>query len=136
MINSLCNFFTFFSKEKCEPIKNSYKTYNLENIIGKFYVESIYDGDTITLLVPMQINIYDMINKDNFDIKSNKNLNNSINYYKIKVRLLGIDTPEIKPKKDLENREEHIKKAYNARDYLSNLILNKIIKVEFTPLKI
>ncbi len=37
----------------------------------------------------------------------------------------------MKPSKSLPNREEHIRKAREAKDFLSGLILNKIIICEF-----
>ena len=107
------------------------KKFNLDNIKGNFYVESVYDGDTITLNVPIKTHIYNMISSNEIDEQSNNNKSNEITLYTVRIRLLGIDTPEIKPSKDLPNRDEHIKKAKEARDFLSNLILGKIIKVEF-----
>lgn len=107
------------------------KKFSLEGLVGNFYVKSVYDGDTFNVIVPSQIHFYNMIDKDKIDEKSDTNKNNEIFFNNIKVRLYGIDTPEMKPSKNLVNREEHIKKAIEAKDYLSNLILNKIIKVEF-----
>lgn len=108
-----------------------YKKFDLDGIEGNFYVESVYDADTITLIVPTKLEIYNIIGKTQIDTSTNLNKTNTIYLSKIKVRLMGIDTPEIKPKKNISNREEHITKAKNARDFLSNLILNKVIRVKF-----
>ena len=67
-------------------------------------VVDVYDGDTITVV---------LYNKGDFE--------------KHKLRLNGIDTPELKPKKDIENREDEIEKAKDAKEFLSNQILNKIV---------
>jgi micrococcal nuclease len=65
----------------------------------------VYDGDTVTLIIPF----------DN-------------NNYKVKCRLLGVDTPEIRTK----NKNEK-KIGFEARDYLKSKILDKIIWVKFGP---
>ena len=65
-------------------------------------VLKVYDGDTIWIAM----NHFDMI-------------------FKIKVRLDGIDTPEIRTK-DMDEKN----RAIIARDFLSNLINNKIITLE------
>ena len=61
----------------------------------------VYDGDTITVVI-----CFDLTNK----------------FLKFKVRLLGIDTPEIRTRDKLEK-----KRGFEARDYLRSLILNKLI---------
>ncbi len=65
-------------------------------------VLSVYDGDTITIAIEFENKIRQE-----------------------RCRLIGIDTPEIRTK----NLEEK-KKGLEARDYLSNLILGKIIEVQ------
>lgn len=67
-------------------------------------VLKVYDGDTIWVAIKLKGSIF-----------------------KIKVRLYGIDTPEMKPSRSKLNRDEEIKKAKEARDYLASLINNKII---------
>ena len=62
---------------------------------------SVYDGDTVTLAIV----IYDKVEK-------------------IKARLLGIDTPEIRTRDDLEK-----KFGKEARDYLRSRILNKLVSI-------
>jgi endonuclease YncB( thermonuclease family) len=107
------------------------KKFNLDGVVGEFYVESVYDGDTITVLVPSKTHIYNMINSNQIDEDSDTNKLNTIYFNQVRLRLLGIDTPEIKPPKDLPDRELHIEKAKSAKKFLLDLILNKIIKVEF-----
>lgn len=123
----ICN-----KKENIQTINSSiYGKYDFNDVEGKFYVESVYDGDTITLLIPTKLSIYDMCSSNTIDLNSDTNKSNNIILNKVRVRLFGIDTPELKPKKNLPNIEQHILKAKEARDYLSSLILNKIIKVVF-----
>ncbi len=105
--------------------------FNLVGIKGNFFVKSVYDGDTITLQLPINLSVYNYISQDKINLKSINNPENKPSLYDIRIRLLGIDTPEMKPSKNLPNREEHIKKAINAKEFLSSLILNKIITVEF-----
>lgn len=68
-------------------------------------VIKVYDGDSITIAA--------MLPFDNSTV------------YRFSVRLNGIDTPELKGKNDDEKEA-----AKNARDALSNLILNKIITLK------
>jgi micrococcal nuclease len=70
------------------------KLYNYEA-----FVKDVYDGDTITVDIFLGFNV----------VLSN-----------IKVRLVGIDTPEIRTK-DLEEKE----KGYETRDWLRERILGK-----------
>tara|TARA_Y100000593_G_C4185652_1_gene274252 strand:+ start:129 stop:554 length:426 start_codon:yes stop_codon:yes gene_type:complete len=66
-------------------------------------VVKCYDGDTVTLAV----------------LSPDETL-----AYKYSVRLMGVDTPELRgPKADAEN-------AQKARDYVSSLILGKIVNVK------
>ena len=51
---------------------------------------------------------------------------------KFNCRMLGYDSPEIKPSLKLKNRDNIIIKAKSARDYLSDLILNKIVDIKFS----
>ncbi len=142
-MNNLRNIIeSIFSKEKNIkknniPIHNitinnvEKKKFNLEGIIGNYYVESVYDGDTITILIPSKTHIYNMISSNEIDTNSDTNKLNTIYFNQVKLRLFGIDTPEMKPSKNLPDRESHIEKARNAKKFLSDLILHKIIKVEF-----
>jgi micrococcal nuclease len=64
----------------------------------------VYDGDTVHIIFKMP---------------------NGSECYKWVIRLMGIDTPEMKSKNTNEK-----KKATEAREYLRGLILNKLIIVE------
>jgi len=71
----------------------------------KAKVLDIYDGDTMTVEIDL-----------GFTIK-----------FTAKLRLLGIDTPEIRSKDQTEKAL-----AYEARDYLRNLLLNKEVTINTT----
>jgi len=105
--------------------------FSFENIKGNYKVISVYDGDTVTLLLPINIHIYNFNQSDSIDIKSDTNPTNKIKYYKINVRLYGIDTPELKPSKNLIDHDNHKIKAIAAKNFLSNLLLLKIVNVHF-----
>lgn len=76
-------------------------TFSFNKLVLKAKVIRVYDGDTLWVAI-------------RYNHK----------YVKMKVRLLGIDTPEIRT-----NNLEEKKKAILARDFLRNLILNKIVKL-------
>ena len=63
----------------------------------------VYDGDTVTIL---------------FDYHGE--------IIKLSCRLLGIDTPELR-----SNNQKEKEYAIKARDYLANLILDKVVMVKF-----
>ena len=70
-------------------------------------VIKVYDGDTITIASKLP-----------FD---------SSPIYRLSVRLNGIDTPEIKGK-GISDEEKEVAKS--AREFVSNLVLNKYVKLE------
>jgi micrococcal nuclease len=70
-------------------------------------IVSVYDGDTCTAVVKI----------------------NGV-HQKIKVRCYGYDSPEMKLPAQEENREEKIKKAIVAKEALSELCLNKIVRLK------
>jgi endonuclease YncB( thermonuclease family) len=72
-------------------------------------VIKVYDGDTITIVCPLY----------NGDLLPSKDV------YKFNVRILGIDTAELKTKCAIEHT-----KGIIARDALSSKILHKIVKLE------
>lgn len=72
-------------------------------------VIDVYDGDTVTLAV----------NKFASGL-----------FFNVKCRLFGIDSAEIRTK----NKEEK-KFGYEAKQFLSNLVLNKIVKVKCSKKK-
>ena len=109
--------------------QDSYKQFNLDGLIFNCYVNSIYDGDTIRIIIPMEINIHNFKNENKILLSEKTNIIN----YELKCRLHGIDSPEMKPLLNIPNREEHIKKAHLAKDFLSNEILHKVVKINFLP---
>jgi len=88
-----------------------YKTNDLKlyKLNGSFRakVVDVYDGDTITII---------LFNKCGFE--------------KHKLRMYGYDSPEIKPKLNIPNREDEIAKAKEAKKYLSDIVLNNIVEFE------
>jgi endonuclease YncB( thermonuclease family) len=87
----------------CELNKCDKKThkFSLDGIVKLCKVVDIYDGDSCRVVF--------------------KN-NNIIN--KWNIRMNGYDSPEIRPSKKLENRDEIKKKAIEAKKYLKSLIMN------------
>jgi len=69
-------------------------------------VVDVYDGDTITVA---------------FVFHGAK--------YIHKLRLAGIDTPELHPRKSIPNRNEIIERAQRAKERMVELCLNKIVRV-------
>jgi endonuclease YncB( thermonuclease family) len=80
--------------------------FTLDGEFKKALVIDVYDGDTITVVFKH----FDKINS-------------------WKIRLLGINTPELRPSKTLENRDKIIADAKKSRDFLAGLILNKIVYI-------
>ena len=72
-------------------------------------VVRVYDGDTIWVVINF---------KETFT--------------KLKCRMLGYDSPEMKPKLNTNNRDQIIRKAIVARDYLKSLIENKIVDIQIS----
>ena len=75
------------------------------------YIVSVYDGDTFTAAIRYNSEIV-----------------------RVKCRILGIDTPEMKPLKNKPNRDEEIKKAKEAKSVVEKMILHKYIKLNVTGL--
>ena len=93
------------SEDMLLNIRNSNKNtkkFTLENQIKICKVVDVYDGDTCRVVF---------------------NLNNQLN--KWTIRMNGYDTPEMRPSRNLENRDEIKKKAIESRDYLKSLIMNE-----------
>lgn len=83
------------------------KTYIPEINYGK--VVKVYDGDTVTIVT----------------LLFNGDVSPKFKLYKFNVRILGIDTPELKTK-NIDEKELGIK----AKNALSDLILDKVVKLE------
>jgi len=86
---------------------NNTPLWSLKNQIHYVKVLKVYDGDTIWIAIRI-----------NFII------------YKLKVRLFGIDTPEMKPPKNQINRDEEITAAKQAKKFLTDLVDQKVIKMK------
>ena len=99
---------TKFAKTVLNSENNTRPIYK---IAGKYNakVVDVYDGDTITITI----------------------LNNC-SIQKHKLRMLGYDSPEMKPRLNIPNRAEEIKKANEAKFFLSELILNKLVLADIT----
>jgi endonuclease YncB( thermonuclease family) len=78
---------------------NNIQLFSLNGHEYQAKIVDLYDGDTCKIVILF---------------------NNKLT--KFTCRLKGIDAPEIKPKKNMLFREEHIKKAITARNYLLNVI--------------
>ena len=72
-------------------------------------VIKVYDGDTIWVSIFL-----------------NKQL------VKFKCRMLGYDSPELKPLLKIKNRHEIIAKAIAAKNYLESLVYDKIVDIKFS----
>lgn len=100
-INSCCI-------DPCLFLKDT-KSLDVYKLKGKFRckVVEVYDGDTITII---------LFNKCGFE--------------KHKLRMYGYDSPEMKPKKNVPNRNQEIEMAKISRDKLKELILDKVVIFE------
>lgn len=110
--------------------KNNDKNTNDKNTNDKNFMGDGTDikwEDTIEFTFPIKggrvIKVYDA---DTITIASKFPFDNSP-MYRLSVRLNGIDTPEIKGKGVSDEEKEAAK---NARDFVSNLILNKFVRLE------
>lgn len=92
------------------------KKYTQFQIVGRYdaLVVDVYDGDTITV-------VFDPFPDSQYSKQ-----------YWFKVRILGIDTPEIKIGKNVPDRVLMKNKAVQARDYLRNLILDKHVMIDIS----
>ena len=82
-------------------VNNDTPIFSLEGTYCKCKVVNVYDGDTCKVVFPLHDKMY-----------------------RWNVRLTGYDTPEMRPSRSKENRDEEIKAAKIARDYLKNRSLN------------
>ena len=81
------------------------KLFSLEDCYFVAKCVEVYDGDTITVIICMD-----------FGDEANSR------FFKFKVRLYGINTPEIRTK---DKKEKQL--GYEARDYLRSLVLGELI---------
>ena len=81
-------------------VNNDTPLFSLEDMYLQCKVVNVYDGDTCKVVFPMNGKLY-----------------------RWNVRLSGYDTPEMRPPKSQENREEEIAAAKEAKKFL---ILSKL----------
>jgi len=79
-------------------------------------IVSVYDGDTCTA-------IFRMLDEPN--TKSNNKRTLPLIQYKI--RMIGVDTPELKPLLSTPNRDKVVGRAKEAKKVVEDKILNKIV---------
>jgi len=112
-------------------IKDDILNSNLDkNILYKNYMSDGTDikwEDTVEFTFPIKggrvIKVYDA---DTITIASKLPYDDSP-MYRLSVRLNGVDTPEMKGKGVLDEEKEAAKQA---RDFVSNLVLNKFVRLE------
>ena len=95
----------------CLRFRKSFQTFDLRERKITAKVLSVYDGDTITIGYKFR----------------------GI-YWKSPLRIYGIDTPELKPRRQGRSEESILHEkalAEAARDYLSGRVLGKLITVKF-----
>lgn len=85
--------------KKLNKTNNNIPLFSFQNINTFIKITDIYDGDTFTGIF----------------------YHNNI-CYKYKFRMMGYDSPEIKPLKNISNRDEIIKNAHLAKDFFISLI--------------
>lgn len=94
-------------KKLVDSIDSEINTFSLngQKILAK--ITSVYDADTVKAVFYLDNNLV-----------------------KFTLRLEGIDTPEIRPKKTVENRDEEIKHAKKARNRLIQLCTDVNIELD------
>ena len=90
--------------EKLGEFDKKTPKFTLKNAFKICKIVDVYDGDTIRGV-----------------------FEHNGQYNKWTIRMYGYDSPEMRPSKSLENRDEIKAKAYISRDYLRSKILNKTI---------
>jgi endonuclease YncB( thermonuclease family) len=79
------------------------------------FVVSVYDGDTFTIATHHHVPGLHGTSKDTI--------------VRVKCRMGGIDTPEMKPPKIQPDRDQEIIKAKEAKKFVETIILNKHVKL-------
>ena len=88
--------------------ESKFKKFSLNGIKTNCKILSIYDGDSITIGCKVWGR-----------------------YFKLKVRMFGYDSPEMKPLLNKPHREKEIQKAKEAKLFLQNQCNNKKLLIEF-----
>jgi endonuclease YncB( thermonuclease family) len=102
------------SELQIEQLKNSddsLELFSLNNSIKMCKVVDVYDADTCHCVFYIDNKIHKFV-----------------------CRLIGIDSPEIKPSKNIENRDKHVDAAIRSRNRLIQLLTNIDIVID-TPYK-
>lgn len=79
------NFFNLCGKKISPTQKYKYTNFNLENICGEFFIDSIDSENTVTVIVPIKLQLYNMLSENEIDLNSSSNPNKNIKLNKIKV---------------------------------------------------
>ena len=90
--------------EKLNTFDKKTPKFSLKNTCKICRIVDVYDGDTVR-------GVFEHNGK----------------YNKWTIRMYGYDSPEMRPSRKLENRDEIKANAIKSRDYLKGLILNKNI---------
>ena len=83
-------------------VNNDTPLFSLEGNFVECKVVDVYDGDTCKVVFPLNEKMY-----------------------RWNVRLTGYDTPEMRPPRSQENRDEEINAARLARDFLKSKVMNQ-----------
>ena len=92
--------FYFNNKLKNSTYENT-DTFTFDGSTKKCKILKVYDGDTLWLST----------------VTFNK-------IYKMRIRMDGYDSPEMRPSRSLENRDEIKKKAIESKNFLKSLVAN------------
>ena len=82
-------------------VNNDTPLFSLEGKFVQCKVVNVYDGDTCKVVFPLNGEIY-----------------------RWNVRLTGYDTPEMRPPRSQENRDEEIQAAIAAKNFLKSKVMN------------
>lgn len=91
------------------------KKFSFNGVFTISKVVSVYDGDTCKIILPIHALL-----------KHKPNKQENIELTKLTIRMYGYDSPEIRTKNPDEKQA-----AIKARDFLRDMILEKIVYVEF-----
>ena len=105
--------YSFYLNQQLKKQTSEIPLFDFKGQTHSVKVVDVYDGDTCQVI-----------------LRFNKG------WYKFKVRSLGYDTPEIKPLKNVANREKLIKMAIDSRNYFISRLTNISIKPNSTKKEI
>jgi endonuclease YncB( thermonuclease family) len=90
-----------------ESVDKNTPFFGFEGETKQAKVMSVYDGDSVTIATL----VYNVP-------------------YQFKCRISGIDTPELKPPKSIENRERHVEAGFRARNRVAQLVTNCPVELD------